>query len=123
MAELLLVTLLVGALVAAATTLYWLAWSWLLWGGVGLIVCGLLVGVPTGALYHLRLRAVLAAEAALPARWWLHPTALHGDIPPPRRRWVMWPFYVGAAGFFAIVLGCGVMCVGFLRSPWGGLSL
>lgn len=119
MYELALVTTLVLLLVGAAALLFWLAWSWLLVMGLVLTVLGLVVGVPTGMLYHVRLRTVLAASGPLPARWWLHPTALHERIDAARRTWVMRPFYIGAAGFMAILTGCGLTVVGILRSPFG----
>jgi len=117
--ELALVTTLVLLLVGTAALLFWLAWSSLLVIGLVLTVLGLLVGVPTGMLYHVRLRAVLAATGPLPARWWLHPTSLHDRIVPARRTWVMLPFYAGAAGFMAILIGCGLTVVGIWRSPFG----
>lgn len=114
-----MVAALVLLLVGAAALIFWIAWGWLVAAGLILIVLGLVVGVPTGMLYHVRLRAVLAAGGALPARWWLHPTPLHERLDAERRRWVLRPFYAGAAGFLAILLGCGLAVVGVLRSPFG----
>jgi hypothetical protein len=74
--------------------------------GFALTVLGLAVGVPTGLVYHLRLRAVLLARAALPPRWWLHPTGLHALLRAEERRAVLGWFAAGGAGFAATVLGC-----------------
>jgi hypothetical protein len=117
--ELALVAALVLLLSGAAALLFWIAWGWLLALGLVLAALGLLVGVPTGMLYHVRLRIALAAGGPLPARWWLHPTPLHQRLDADQRRWVLRPFYAGAAGFLAIVLGCGLTVVGILRSPFG----
>jgi hypothetical protein len=117
--ELALVAVLVLLLAGTAAVIFWIAWGWLLALGLILTALGLVVGVPTGMLYHVRLRAALAAGGPLPARWWLHPTPLHERLDADRRRWVMRPFYAGAAGFLAILLGCGLMVVGILRSPFG----
>ncbi|WP_428261365.1 hypothetical protein [Haliangium sp.] len=119
MFEIVLAGAVVAVLVAVAMALYWIAWSWLLGFGMALTALGLLVGVPTGVLYHLRLRSALVAQDELPARWWLHTVPFHDRLEPDRRRLVMRPFYAGAAGFSAILLGCGLALVGFLRSPWG----
>lgn len=119
MFELALAGALALLLVGAAALLFWVPWGWLLAAGITLAALGLLVGVPTGLVYHVRLRAVLAHAGALPARWWLHPTRLHERIDQARRRYVMWPFHAGAAGFLAIIIGCGLAVVGLLRSPWG----
>lgn len=119
MYELALVTAVVLLLVGVAGFLFWVAWGWLLAIGLVLTALGLLVGVPTGTLYHVRLRTALAANGPLPARWWLHPTQLHERIDAARRTWVMRPFYAGAAGFLAILVGCGLTVVGIWRSPFG----
>ena len=88
--------------------------------GVALALVGLAVGVPTGLVYHLRLRAVLLARAALPARWWLHPTGLHAELRDGERRAVLGWFAVGGAGFALCVLGCVVAAIGVaLQALWG----
>jgi len=67
---------------------------------------GLLIGVPTGLWYHVKLRAALLGVDLLPDRWWVHPVSLHGDIPEPQRRGVLLWFYIGGAGFVITILGC-----------------
>lgn len=119
MFELALAGALALLLTGTAALLFWIPWGWLLAAGVILSALGLIVGVPTGLLYHVRLRATLAHAGALPARWWVHPTRLHERIGQPRRGHVLRPFYAGAAGFVAIIVGCGLAVVGLLRSPWG----
>jgi hypothetical protein len=84
----------------------------LLAAGAGLALAGLALGVPTGLVYHLRLRAALRARAALPARWWLHPTVLHAELREDERRSVLAWFAAGGAGFVLTVLGCVVAALG-----------
>jgi hypothetical protein len=117
--EIALVAALVLVLTGAAALLFWLSWGSLLAIGLALTALGLVVGVPTGMLYHVRLRAALAAAGPLPPRWWMNPTPLHARVAPERLRWVMRPFYAGAAGFLAILVGCGLTAVAIWRSPFG----
>ncbi|ACY14905.1 hypothetical protein [Haliangium ochraceum] len=120
MFELALVTAIVLALVGVGALLFWVPWAALATAGAVLAVVGVLGGLPSALLYHLRLRRVLLDTGALPARWWLHPTPHHQRIDDARRRWVLVPFYLGAAGFALILAGCGLLAVGVWRSPYGG---
>ena len=110
MAELLLVAALLVALVGAALVLTKLAWDLMLIGGLGLLVVGLGVGIPTGVVYHVLLHR--ACRQRLPVRWWLHPTDHHDLIPPERRRVVLGWCYTGAAGCGVALLGCGLIALG-----------
>jgi hypothetical protein len=83
--------------------------------GFWLAAVGLAFGVPTGLVYHLALRRALGAAGLLPARWWLHPTALHGEIPAGDRARVLAWCYVGAAGFLVTVLGCALVALAVWR--------
>jgi hypothetical protein len=76
---------------------------------------GLVLGLPTGALYHLELRRSLLACGRLPERWWISPTALHGEIPPADRLRVLGWCYAGAAGFLACMLGCLIVALAVWR--------
>jgi hypothetical protein len=105
-----------GALVGAAALLARAAWETLFVVGLGLMGLGMVVGVPAGWLYHVRLYQALAARDALSRWWWLHPTALHRALGAPDRPRVMRWFYIGALGFCAAVLGCFLAAVGALRS-------
>ena len=110
----LLVTLVGGAALLAYTP-----WEWLFGGGVALCLLGLVLGVPTGFWYHLRLYRALRPRRALPRTWWLSPHKLHGELTDAERRWVMGPFYAGAVGFVLSVLGCVLLGYGAWRSPPG----
>jgi hypothetical protein len=88
----------------------------LLLGGAWVAAAGLAFGVPTGFAYHVALRRSLRAAGRLPARWWLHPTALHGEIPHADRGRVLAWCGAGALGFVVSVLGCALVALGALRA-------
>jgi hypothetical protein len=112
MFELLLVSLALGALALAALA----PWPLLLETGAALAGAGMLVGVPAGLLYHLRLRRALLDADALSARWWVSPVPLHRRLDAGALAPVLPPFYLGAAGFLLTVLGCAVVLLGVLGS-------
>jgi hypothetical protein len=82
--------------------------------GVACAAAGLLVGVPTGLWYHVKLHACLRGQGRLPARWWVRPVALHRRLTPEQRPAVLLWFYAGGAGFALSVLGCLLVVVGVL---------
>ncbi|MBI5507601.1 MAG: hypothetical protein HY903_02495 [Deltaproteobacteria bacterium] len=77
---------------------------------------GLLVSIPGGLVYHVRLRQALAAGGAVPRRWWLHPTDHHKALAPDLWRKVRPSFVAGAAGF-------GVFLLGALLIVWGAAKI
>ncbi|MBI4509742.1 MAG: hypothetical protein HY698_08890 [Deltaproteobacteria bacterium] len=83
--------------------------------GFVVAVAGLLIGVPTGLLYHVRLRRALMRKGGVQSRWWLFPTAFHGRLDPELRASVMPWFYAGATAFFISVVGCVIAALGALR--------
>lgn len=86
--------------------------------GLGLTAGGLVVGVPAGALYHVRLHRVLAPRDELSADWLWKPTANHERLEEHERVWVLWPFAIGAIGATASVVGAIVFAAAAIR---GGL--
>ena len=84
--------------------------------GAILVVFGMLLGVPTGALYHVALYRALRPRGPLPARWWVAPLALHPRLEARERRRVMPWFWLGATGFVLTCLGCLLVAIGALRS-------
>jgi hypothetical protein len=106
---------LVAALAGCAAALA-LAPDALLVGGFWIAAAGLAFGVPTGFVYHVELRRALRCAGRLPARWWLHPTALHGDLPVRDLGRVLAWCVAGAAGFAVTILGCALVALGALRA-------
>jgi hypothetical protein len=82
-------------------------------GAVG-IAGGLLLGVPAGFWYHVRLYACLRARGPVPEGWWLRPVALHARLAPEERAGVLLWFYAGGLGFLVTVLGCALVVGGVI---------
>jgi hypothetical protein len=111
--ELRVVALLIAALVAVPALLAVVPWDVTFGLGLTLVALGMAIGVPAGAIYHLQLfRAVRPTGL----RWWLNPTALHGQLPEGTRGGVMRWFKLGAAGFVLAIVGCLLAAVGAWRS-------
>jgi hypothetical protein len=85
---------------------------------VGLIAAavGLLLGTPTGLMYHVVLHRVLKARGTIPAGWWLSPVRHHQGLSPDEIRSFSTWFKLGAAGFLLAVVGCLMAIAGFVRS-------
>jgi hypothetical protein len=85
---------------------------------VGLVTAavGLLLGTPTGLMYHVVLHRVLKSRGTVPAGWWLSPVRYHQGLSPGEvgsfSRW----FKLGAIGFSLAVVGCLLAIAGFVRS-------
>jgi hypothetical protein len=121
--EAVVVMLLVGALSALALLSPHIPVEPVLMAGTICTGFGLLLGVPTGFWYHVKLRAALLRSDRLPERWWIHPVSLHGDIPSAERAGVMLWFYIGGAGFVFTLLGCSAVFLAVLVSFFGQASL
>jgi hypothetical protein len=111
--ELGVVALVVAGLVAVPALVAVVPWDVTFGCGVSLVVLGMAVGVPAGALYHLQLYRALRPSTA---RWWLHPTGLHAQLRDGQRRAVMRWFRIGAIGFLLAITGCVLVAIGALRS-------
>jgi hypothetical protein len=112
MIEVLVILALVGGLVGAPALMAWAPWEITFGTGLMLVVVGMGLGVPAGAYYHYRLWRALKPTGL----WWLHPTALHGDLSkadrPPVMRWMK----IGGAMFGVAILGCLIAAVGAVRA-------
>jgi hypothetical protein len=120
--EALMVLTAVVALGVAGLVLPLLPAAGLATAGIFCAACGLLLGLPTGFWYHVKLRACLSRRGQLPHGWWLRPVALHGQLVPTERPVVLLWFYLGGAGFVLSVLGCGLVIFGvFLQGFRAGV--
>jgi len=85
--------------------------EWIALAGVWCIALGMLLGVPTGLWYHVRLYAALRRHGPVPPLWWLRPHGLHGQLEADQRPGVLRWFYLGGAGFGLTAAGCGLVMV------------
>jgi len=83
--------------------------EWIVSAGVTCTALGMLLGVPTGLWYHVRLYAALRRQGPLPALWWLRPHSLHGQLAEGERSGVLRWFYLGGAGFALTAAGCALV--------------
>lgn len=110
--EFLLVLAILAAVIGSSLLIPMVTASGILVAGVTTVAVGMLIGVPTGAWYHVKLHAALADRGELEPGWWLRPTAFHARLRAHERARVMPWFYAGGAGFGLTILGCGVMLMG-----------
>ncbi len=101
-----------ASLLALPALMTWLPWELVFGLGLALVLLGMAIGVPAGALYHVRLYRLVRPQGA----WWLHPTALHPRLGDPDRARVLRWFKVGAAGFALAILGCALVAFAAWRS-------
>ncbi|MFT3926815.1 MAG: hypothetical protein QM778_29995 [Myxococcales bacterium] len=102
-----------GWVIGALSILGGLAWLvaalpplQLLYISLAVVGLGVLLGIPFGLLYHLRLRTELLRLGELPRRWYLEPTKLHARLGDAALARVYPAFMLGALGFGLIMLGC-----------------
>jgi hypothetical protein len=115
MVEALLVLGFVAAIAGGALLFSAFAADVLFLGGLWIVAAGFAFGIPTGFWYHVELRRVLLRNGALPPRWWLHPTHLHGAIPAEAWWGVMGWCYAGALGWLVSFGGCCVVGLGAVK--------
>ena len=116
MTEALIVFFVVSALLVLGIMTVVLPLEMLVVIGTACVATGLLLGVPAGAYYHVRLYRCLAARGEVPRDFFWHPTRYHAAIPPAESRAFMPWFMLGAAGFGLIMLGCSIVMLGVLRA-------
>lgn len=86
--------------------------------GLGTLLLGLVVGVPTGFWYHVVLYRLVSAKTPLPRKWWLSPSNLHRHLTSAEHRRVAIWYRIGGAGFVLSVAGGLVAIVGLLMARW-----
>jgi len=84
--------------------------------GLVLTAVGLLLGTPTGLMYHVVLHRVLRTRGTVPERWWLNPVRHHEGLSPEEMASFSLWFKLGAVGFLLAVVGCVLALAGFVRS-------
>jgi hypothetical protein len=118
MIETLLVFVGVVVLAAAALVVHLVPAEWVVQAGWACTAAGLLLGVPTGFWYHVKLHGCLQRAGKLPAGWWLRPVAHHGQLAPEEQPGVLVWFFAGGVGFGLSVLGCVGVGAGVLLQAW-----
>jgi hypothetical protein len=73
--------------------------------GLGVLLLGLALGLPTGFWYHVVLYRVVSAKAPVPRAWWLAPARLHRHLTVGEERRIAPWYRVGGAGFLLAVAG------------------
>ncbi len=82
--------------------------------GVGTLVLGLLIGVPTGFWYHVILYRFVSTKIRLPRAWWLSPSSLHHHLTEAEERRITPWYRIGGVGFVLSVAGGLVAIAGLL---------
>ncbi len=73
--------------------------------GLGTLLVGLAIGLPTGFWYHVILYRFVSAKGPIPRAWWLSPSSLHGHLTPAERRRIAPWYRIGGVGFVLAVAG------------------
>lgn len=68
-------------------------------------LAGVVVGVPSGVVYHVGLYRALAPRGELPAGWYWQPLSFNDRLLEAERPWVLGWCYFGGLGFFVICFG------------------
>ena len=98
-------SLLIVVLLFGLALLSWLPWESTLDWGWWTTAAGMILGVPTGVVYHIQLYRALSRRAALPEGWIWRPIQLNAVLTSDERRWVMPWCVVGGFGFLLVAVG------------------
>ena len=107
------------ALMAGVPVLMMVPTSILLWVGGIAFLTGVVVGIPAGVVYHIRLYQCLKPRGKLDPHWIWHPLRLHGELLPSERLRVLGWGYVGGVGFVLLMAGIIVFAMGIFRMQAG----
>jgi hypothetical protein len=105
---------------AVLASLLLVAWETLFTCGLVLIAAGMIVGVPTGLIYHVQLYRLLGRRGRIPSGWIWKPFDLHAHLERGEKLRVMPWAYVGGLGFFAVVLGQVLLASAIFKFYVGG---
>jgi hypothetical protein len=73
--------------------------------GLGTLLLGLVMGLPTGLWYHVILYRYVSLKVPLPRTWWLSPSELHRHLTDAEQRRIAPWYRIGGVGFVLCVLG------------------
>jgi len=82
--------------------------------GLGTLLLGLALGLPTGLWYHVILFRFVSAKIPLPRGWWLAPSNLHGHLTAVEQRRIQPWYRIGGVGFVLCVVGGATAIAGLL---------
>ena len=97
------------AVMGVISAVWVIPWESLYYNGIWVTAVGFAFGIPTGALYHIRLYQALQPRGELPPGWYWNPIRLNARLRPDERRRVMSWCYAGGFGFAVICLGLVMM--------------
>ena len=104
-----LVVLGLGAITAAVVTPSLIATV-----GVGILLLGLAMALPTGIWYHVAIYRCVSAKVPLPRTWWVSPAGLHVHLTDVEQRRIRPWYRIGGIGFVLCLIGGGVAIGGML---------
>jgi hypothetical protein len=81
--------------------------------GMGVLVLGLALGLPTGFWYHVVLYRLVSVRNPVPPRWWLAPARLHHHLTRDEALRIAPWYRTGGVGFLLAVVG-GLTAIGSL---------
>jgi hypothetical protein len=73
--------------------------------GLGVLLLGLALGLPTGFWYHVILYRLVSARNPVPRTWWLSPARLHPGLTRDEERRIAPWYRIGGVGFLLAVAG------------------
>ena len=114
MREFLIAAAILCVLVVAAL-LFLVRWESLFIVGIVMIAAGMVVGVPTGFVYHVQLYRALRGKNKLAKGWVWRPFEHHAHLDRRDRRRVMPWAIAGGLGFFVIVIGQALLAAALVN--------
>ena len=91
----------------------------LMYGGIILVLAGLVFSTPCAIWYHVLLYRALKPRGVLDKRWLWNPTGQHKWLLDDERARVLPWFYAGAAGWGASIVGCVLLAIAALMMRRG----
>lgn len=82
--------------------------------GLGTLLLGLVVGVPTGFWYHVILYRCVSRKIPLSGTWWLSPATLHRHLTLAEERRITPWYRFGGIGFVLCLVGGMAAIAGLL---------